>query len=341
MTDGWVAASHRAGPCVGDGRFVWAPRLSRVLLHWGQVCETQSDLRPAREDLIRVGRLAVHQRAHLRDRTVTCVACTRSVVYSEHLVDKVRMELAGAKPFKCHQVQRQDHPAGGAAGGAREGLLPLPHCPQLFPYIYLLQRHPLRHAGEASFPCAECGKSLPRRITLGKHHRRPSAEQPGPCAERTWQERRESHAPEQPFPCAQSGGHFPRRGSLTAHLRARHRTPVPSAASASAASGPTRRTGLRLQGGLGRSPAGARAPEAVQCGKGLRRKDRYMVPLACPQGGQRCRLQLAQHQCLHRAPRELGPTGELGPVPGPATPSTGSPGPGPSPAWAVASPPAK
>ncbi|KAH1178089.1 hypothetical protein KIL84_011791, partial [Mauremys mutica] len=45
--DGWVAASHRAGPCAWDGQFVWAPRFSRVLLHQGQVCETQSDLRPA------------------------------------------------------------------------------------------------------------------------------------------------------------------------------------------------------------------------------------------------------------------------------------------------------
>ncbi|CAM5113743.1 unnamed protein product [Natator depressus] len=229
------------------------------------------------------GRLAAHQRAHLWDRTFTRVACTRSIVYSEHLVDKVRMELAGAKPFKCTKCSDRIILMVEPPAERGRGSFPCPHCPQVFPDVYLLQCHPLRHAGEASFPCAKCGKSLQRRIALGKHHRRPSAEQPGPCAERTRQERRESHAPEQPFPGAQSGGHVPRRGSLTAHLRARHRTSAPSAASASAASGRC----LRPAGPRAGQASGSREAWAThrleqehqklftcaECGKGLRRTD--------------------------------------------------------------------
>ncbi|XP_074841431.1 uncharacterized protein LOC142008206 isoform X2 [Carettochelys insculpta] len=57
------------------------------------------------------GRLAAHQRAHLRERTFTCVACKRSVVYKPPLVDSVRLELAGGKPFKCTSVasRPQEH----------------------------------------------------------------------------------------------------------------------------------------------------------------------------------------------------------------------------------------
>ncbi|XP_065442650.1 zinc finger protein 419-like isoform X1 [Chrysemys picta bellii] len=521
-SDGWVAASRRVGPCVWDGRFVWAPRFSRVL-HRGQVCETQSSLRPAQvafEDvalcfspeewaalaewqrelywavmrenfelvaslgsadpkpesscemergdelqrgqdreipeapstrdgiwagaeekpwgaqkspggaaaipvpqgkapntcqdcgqsflergllIVHVlrthlgertlpcgecgkilsgrGRLAAHQRAHLRERTFTCVACKRSVVYNKHLVDKVRMELAGGKPFKCTKCSDRIILMVEPPAERGRGSFPCPHCPKVFPYVYLLQRHQPLHAGEASFPCAECGKSLQRRTTLGKHRRRHVAEQPTPCAECSRKERRESPAPEQPFPCTQCGRLFPRRGSLAAHLRAHARPPLHPCAQCSQRFGSKRALLAHQRAHAPDRPCrecgqafGSRAAWAAhrleherqkpftcaECGKGFRRKDRYTVhqwlhvgpaPLACSQCGQRFHLplQLERHQRLHRAPREARlrpsaqacPAGELSPTPSPATPSACDPGPGTSPAWPVVSPPEK
>ncbi|KAM7174454.1 uncharacterized protein RBU57_001053 isoform 2-T2 [Macrochelys suwanniensis] len=320
-------------------------------------------------------RLAAHQRAHVRERTFTCAACTRSFVYHRHVVDQVRMKLAGGKPFQCtrcsDRIALRVEPL--AKGG--RGSFPCPHCPKVFPYVYLLQRHQPLHAGEASFPCAECGEGLQRRSPLSK------AEPPAPCAACARKEPRESRAPEQPLPCPQCGRRFLRRGSLAVHLRAHARPLLHPCAQCSQRFGskrallahqrahaPNRRCRECGQAFGSREAWAAHRREherqkpfpCAECGKGFQRQGKYAAhqwlhagpaPLACPQCGQRFRLplQLERHQRLHRAPRDARlrtrapacPAGELGPTPGPATPSAGDPGPGTSPARPVVPPPEK
>ncbi|XP_039381962.1 zinc finger protein 773-like isoform X2 [Mauremys reevesii] len=520
--DGWVAASHRAGPCTWDGRFVWAPRFSRVLLHQGQVCETQSDLRPAQvafEDVVvrfspeewaalaewqrelywavmrenfelvaslgsaapkpesscdmepgdepqqgqeraipaapsmgdgvwagaeekrggaqkslggaaavpapqgkapntckdcgqsfsergllivhvlrthlreqnlpcgecgkivsGRGRLAAHQRAHLRERTFTCVACTRAVVYNKHMVDQVRLELGGGRPFKCTKCSDRIILMVEPPAKRERGSFPCPHCPKVFSYVYLLQRHQPLHAWEEE-SCSKCGKTLQRRNALGKPRRRRLGKQPASCAECIRKERRKSPAPEQSFPCAQCGRHFTKRRSLATHLQAHARPLLHPCAQCSQRFSSMRallahqrvHTPDRLCRQCGQAFGSREAWAAhrleherqkpftcTECGKGFRRKDRYTMhqwlhagpgPLACPQCDQHFRLpqQLERHQRLHRAPREARlrtnaqacPAGELSPTAGPATPAACDPGPGASPAWAVVSPPEK
>ncbi|XP_032624838.1 uncharacterized protein LOC116818206 isoform X2 [Chelonoidis abingdonii] len=520
-SDGWVAASHRAGPCTWDGWFFWAPPFSRVLLHRGQVCKTQSNLQPAQvafEDVVvrfspaewaalaewqrelywavmrenfelvaslgsaaprpesscemergeepqqgqeraipeapsmgdgiwagaeeklwgaqkslggaaavpapqgkapntckdcgqsfsergllivhvlrthlreqklpcgecgkivsGRGRLAAHQRAHLRERTFTCVACTRTVVYNEHVVDQVRMELGGGKPFKCTKCSDRIILMVEPPAKRERGSFPCPHCPKVFPYVCLLQRHQPLHAREASVPCSKCGKSLQRRNTLGK--RRRLAEQPTSCAECTRKERRKSPAPEQLFPCTQCGRHFTRRRSLATHLRAHARPLLHPCAQCSqrfssmrallahqrahAPDRPCRECGQAFNS---REAWAAHQLEherqkpftCTECGKGFRRKNRYTLhqwlhsvpaPLTCPHCDQHFRLprQLERHQRVHRVPRKASlrtsaqacPAGELSLTAGPATPSVCDPGLGASPAWDMVSPPEK
>ncbi|XP_032624839.1 uncharacterized protein LOC116818206 isoform X3 [Chelonoidis abingdonii] len=509
-SDGWVAASHRAGPCTWDGWFFWAPPFSRVLLHRGQVafedvvvrfspaewaalaewqrelywavmrenfelvaslgsaaprpessCEMERGEEPqqgqeraipeapsmagdgiwagAEEKLwgaqkslggaaavpapqgkapntckdcgqsfsergllivhvLRThlreqklpcgecgkivsgrGRLAAHQRAHLRERTFTCVACTRTVVYNEHVVDQVRMELGGGKPFKCTKCSDRIILMVEPPAKRERGSFPCPHCPKVFPYVCLLQRHQPLHAREASVPCSKCGKSLQRRNTLGK--RRRLAEQPTSCAECTRKERRKSPAPEQLFPCTQCGRHFTRRRSLATHLRAHARPLLHPCAQCSqrfssmrallahqrahAPDRPCRECGQAFNS---REAWAAHQLEherqkpftCTECGKGFRRKNRYTLhqwlhsvpaPLTCPHCDQHFRLprQLERHQRVHRVPRKASlrtsaqacPAGELSLTAGPATPSVCDPGLGASPAWDMVSPPEK
>ncbi|KAM9164580.1 uncharacterized protein ACDP82_001916 isoform 2-T2 [Pangshura tecta] len=518
-SDGWVAASHRAGPCAWDGRFVWAPRFSRVLLHRGQVCETQSYLRAAQVALEDVAvrfslaewaalaewqrelywavtrenfelvaslgsaapkpesscemergeepqqgqeraipaapglgdgiwagaeekrwgaqkslggaaavpapqgkapntckdcgqsfsergllivhvlrthlreqnlpceecgkilsgraRLAAHQRAHLRERTFTCVACTRTVVYHKHMVDQVRLELGGGRPFKCTKCSDRIILMVEPPAKREKGSFPCPHCPKVFPYVYLLQRHQPLHAREED-SCSTCGKTLQRRNALSKHRWRRLAKQPASCAECTRKARRKSPAPEQTFPCAQCGRHFTKRRSLASHLQAHARPLLHPCAQCSQRFSSIRallahqraHTPDRLCRECGQAFGSREAWAAhrleherqkpftcTECGKGFRRKDRYTMhqwlhagpgPLACPQCSQHFHLprQLERHQRLHRGPREARPrtnaqacpAGELSPTAGPAA---RDPGPGASPAWAVVSPPEK
>nr|XP_048698047.1 uncharacterized protein LOC125633003 isoform X2 [Caretta caretta] len=163
MTDGWVAASHRAGPCVGDGRFVWAPRLSRVLLHWGQVCETQSDLRPARGICCRLdcrgGRGQCHETVWLQH---PCAAPMAALLPRGLALPRARGDgiWAGAeeKPWGA-----QKSLGGAAALPAPQGKVPntCKDSGQSFSERGLLIMHVLRtHLGECNLPCGECRKIL-------------------------------------------------------------------------------------------------------------------------------------------------------------------------------------
>ncbi|XP_074841432.1 zinc finger protein 783-like isoform X3 [Carettochelys insculpta] len=308
------------------------------------------------------GRLAAHQRAHLRERTFTCVACKRSVVYKPPLVDSVRLELAGGKPFKCTRCSNRLTLMVDPLAARRRGSFPCPRCQRVFPSACLLQRHQLLHGGEPAFPCAQCGKSPPGRGRMGR--------QPGPCTECTLPEHR---APEPPFPCAQCGRHFPRPGALAAHLRAHSRPLLHACAQCSQRFGSKRALLAHQQDHAPARPCrecgqsfhsrAARAAHRLEherqkpfccaeCGKGFRCPGRYALhqglhaPVACPQCGQHFPLpsQLERHQRLHRASRKAGlrvamPGAELGPQAGPAAPSLCDPAPGPSPACAMVSPP--
>ncbi|KAH1178302.1 hypothetical protein KIL84_012004 [Mauremys mutica] len=326
------------------------------------------------------GRLAAHQRAHLRERTFTCVACTRTVVYNKHMVDQVRLELGGGRPFKCTKCSDRIILMVEPPAKRERGSFPCPHCPKVFSYVYLLQRHQPLHAWEEE-SCSKCGKTLQRRNALGKPRRRRLGKQPASCAECIRKERRKSPAPEQTFPCAQCGRHFTKRRSLATHLQAHARPLLHPCAQCSQRFSSMRallahqrvHTPDRLCRQCGQAFGSREAWAAhrleherqkpftcTECGKGFRRKDRYTMhqwlhagpgPLACPQCDQHFRLpqQLERHQRLHRAPREARlrtnaqacPAGELSPTAGPATPAACDPGPGASPAWAVVSPPEK
>uniref|UniRef100_A0A8C8SIG6 Uncharacterized protein n=1 Tax=Pelusios castaneus TaxID=367368 RepID=A0A8C8SIG6_9SAUR len=300
-------------------------------------------------------RLVAHQQAHVQERTFTCVECKCNVVYEQGWVERVRMELAGGKPFKCDKCSYQVVLMMDQLVGRERGTFPCPHCQKVFPFAYLLELHRLLHTGETAMTCAECGQHFRRRTALQKHRK---SEAPVACPEcgKTFpfrcslKKHLESHALQWPFPCTHCGRRFRQTSSLAVHLRAHTHRQLHQCSQCSQWFGSQRALRAHQQAHVLERPCqecderfgsweawdahrllhGRQKPfPCDQCGKAFVLKTNYMKH-------QRWHAGASPEGAAGTAPRGC-PAGELGPTAGPATPAACQPRPGGSPAQAVVS----